>query len=87
MGYKVLWSPEAWGRDPFAHGGYLLAKTDQLIYATGIANIWVRDPMTMAMATSAPPNIRPADTCFGIWSTVLAENTLWVPSARSSTGR
>ena len=22
------------------------------------------------------PNIRPADTCFGIWSTVLAENTL-----------
>jgi probable F420-dependent oxidoreductase len=50
MGYKVLWSPEAWGRDPFAHGGYLLAKTDRLIYATGIANIWVRDPMTMAMA-------------------------------------
>ena len=50
MGYPVLWSPEAWGRDPFAHGGYLLAKTDRLIYATGIANIWVRDPMTMAMA-------------------------------------
>jgi probable F420-dependent oxidoreductase len=50
MGYKVLWTPEAWGRDPFAHGGYLLAKTEGLIYATGIANIWVRDPMTMAMA-------------------------------------
>lgn len=50
MGYQVLWTPEAWGRDPFAHGGYLLAKTDRLIYATGIANIWVRDPMTMAMA-------------------------------------
>lgn len=50
MGYKVLWAPEAWGRDPFAHGGYLLAKTERLIYATGIANIWVRDPMTMAMA-------------------------------------
>jgi len=50
MGYQVLWTPEAWGRDPFAHGGYLLAKTERLIYATGIANIWVRDPMTMAMA-------------------------------------
>jgi probable F420-dependent oxidoreductase len=50
LGYKVLWSPEAWGREPFAHGGYLLAKTDRLIYATGIANIWVRDPMTMASA-------------------------------------
>ena len=20
MGYKVLWAPEAWGRDPFAQG-------------------------------------------------------------------
>ncbi len=50
MGYRVLWTPEAWGREPFAHGGYLLARTDRLIYATGIANIWVRDPMTMASA-------------------------------------
>jgi len=50
MGYKVLWAPEAWGRDPFAHGGYLLAKTDRLIYATGIANIWARDPVAMASA-------------------------------------
>lgn len=41
VGYQVLWSPEAWGREPFAHGAYLLAKTDHLIYATGIANIWI----------------------------------------------
>ena len=40
MGYKVLWTPEAWGRAPFAHGGYLLAKTDRLIYLTGIAILW-----------------------------------------------
>ena len=50
MGYRVLRTPEAWGREPFAHGGYLLAKTDRLIYATGIANIWVRDPVAMASA-------------------------------------
>ena len=53
MGYRVLWVPEAWGRDPFAHGGYLLAKTERIIYATGIANIWVRDPMAMAMAAKS----------------------------------
>ncbi len=47
LGYKVVWSPEAWGREPFAHGSYLLANTDGLIYATGIANIWFRDPVTM----------------------------------------
>jgi hypothetical protein len=35
LGYKVLWTPEAWRREPFAHGGYLLAKTNRLIYATG----------------------------------------------------
>ena len=33
---------------------------------------------------SAVPNMRPADTCFGIWSTVLAEKTFRVPSARRS---
>ena len=32
----------------------------------------------------AVPNMSPALTCFGIWSTVLAEKTLRVPSARSS---
>jgi hypothetical protein len=31
LGYKVLWTPEAWGREPFAHGGYLLAKTDTIV--------------------------------------------------------
>jgi len=50
MGYKVLWTPEAWAREPFAHFGYLFGKTDRLIYATGIANIWFRDPITMASA-------------------------------------
>jgi len=34
---------------------------------------------------STVPNMSPAATCFGIWSTVLAENTFRVPSARSST--
>ena len=34
---------------------------------------------------SAAPNIKPADTCFGIWSTVLAVNTLVLPSACVST--
>ena len=32
----------------------------------------------------AAPNMRPADTCLGIWSTVEAVNTLRVPSALTS---
>ena len=42
-GYSALWIPEAVGRDPFSMIGYLAAKTDKLIYSTGIANIYARD--------------------------------------------
>jgi probable F420-dependent oxidoreductase len=66
MGYKVVWSPEAWGREPFAHGGYLLANTDSLIYATGIANVWVRDPMTMAAAARTLAELAPDRFILGI---------------------
>ena len=46
-GYGALWIPEAVGRDPFSLLGYLAAKTSRLVLATGIANIYARDPMTM----------------------------------------
>jgi probable F420-dependent oxidoreductase len=46
-GYRALWLPEAVGRDPFAFVGYLAARTSRLVFATGIANIYARDPMTM----------------------------------------
>jgi probable F420-dependent oxidoreductase len=47
LGYGALWVPEAVGREPLAHCGYLLANTERLVLATGIANIWARDAMTM----------------------------------------
>ena len=46
-GYAALWIPEAVGRDPFSILGYLGAHTGELTLATGIANIYARDPMTM----------------------------------------
>jgi probable F420-dependent oxidoreductase len=46
LGYPTLWIPEAVGRDPFVAAGTLLAATDRLNLATGIANIYARDPMT-----------------------------------------
>ena len=50
LGYSALWIPEAVGREPFPHAAYILSKTDKLIMATGIANIYARDPMTMMAA-------------------------------------
>jgi probable F420-dependent oxidoreductase len=46
-GYSALWIPEAVGRDPFSFIGYLAARTEELVLATGIANIYARDPMAM----------------------------------------
>jgi probable F420-dependent oxidoreductase len=50
-GYGALWIPEAVGREPFAHAAYLAAHTERLIFATGIANIYARDPITMSAAS------------------------------------
>ena len=50
LGYSALWIPEAVGRHPFAHAAWLLAKTERLIVATGIANIYARDAAASAAA-------------------------------------
>ncbi len=47
-GYAALWLPESRGRNALAHSAWLLANTQKLIVATGIANIYARDPMAMA---------------------------------------
>jgi len=49
-GYGALWIPEAIGREPLVHLAYLASKTSSLVLATGIANIWARDAVTMAAA-------------------------------------
>jgi probable F420-dependent oxidoreductase len=43
LGYSALWYPEALGYESFALGGFLLAHTQSLIIASGIANIYARD--------------------------------------------
>src|SRR6266581_5480301 len=47
-GYAALWIPESRGRNALVHSAWLLANTERLIVATGIANIYARDPMAMA---------------------------------------
>ncbi len=47
LGYQSLWLPEAIGRDPFAMASLLSAHTETLGFATGIANLYARDPMNM----------------------------------------
>ena len=44
LGYSALWYPEALSYESFALGSFLLAHTEKLIVASGIANIYARDP-------------------------------------------
>jgi probable F420-dependent oxidoreductase len=50
LGYGALWVGEAAYREPLTHAGFLLSATNHMVIATGIANIWVRDPFTMTAA-------------------------------------
>lgn len=45
LGYAALWLPEAWGREAFTNAALMLQSTSSMVIATGIANIWARDPL------------------------------------------
>jgi len=54
LGYGALWYSEAHNsKESLSHGALLLAATRQIVIASGIANIWVRDPMAMVAGANA----------------------------------
>jgi len=48
MGFGTIWIGEHLGREPFAACAIVLAATQRIQVATGIANIWARDATAMA---------------------------------------
>jgi probable F420-dependent oxidoreductase len=49
FGFAALWIPESLGsKEAFAQASLQLGAAKTLIIATGIANIWARDPVAMA---------------------------------------
>ena len=49
LGYPALWIPESLGsKEIFSHAALLLGGSDGIVIASGIANIWARDPVAMA---------------------------------------
>ena len=47
MGFGTIWIGEALAREAFAASAIILEATSHIKVATGIANIWVRDPTAM----------------------------------------
>lgn len=51
LGYSALWFGEApGGKEAFTRATTLLAATESLVVATGIASVWGRDPLNTASA-------------------------------------
>src|SRR6516162_2511770 len=48
LGYGAIWFGEAVGREALTHAGLLLAASRRIAIATGIANIYARDPLAMS---------------------------------------
>ncbi len=67
LGYPVTWIPESLGsKDVMAHSALLLAGSEQMIVAPGIANIHARDPMAMANGAKALAEAYPGRFVLGI---------------------
>jgi probable F420-dependent oxidoreductase len=61
LGFGALWFGEGLeAREAFSHAAWLLGSTERAVIATGIANVWARDPVAMAngwrMLTDAHPD-------------------------------
>ncbi|MFM7784319.1 MAG: TIGR03620 family F420-dependent LLM class oxidoreductase [Gammaproteobacteria bacterium] len=65
-GYGALWIPEAVGRDPFPIIAWMAAHTSRIVFATGIANIYARDPMTMKAIRKTLAEIAPGRIVLGL---------------------
>ena len=48
LGFGAIWFPESTGREALTNAGLLLGATNRIVIATGIANIYARDAVTMA---------------------------------------
>lgn len=67
LGVPSLWLPESLGsKEIFAHSSLFLAATSRLVIATGIANIWARDPVAMANGQRAISEAYPGRFLLGL---------------------
>jgi alkanesulfonate monooxygenase SsuD/methylene tetrahydromethanopterin reductase-like flavin-dependent oxidoreductase (luciferase family) len=48
LGYDSLWVTEFTGRDPYTTAAHILARTEHITIATGIANVYSHDAVVAA---------------------------------------
>ena len=84
LGYRALWTGEAIGREVLTAAQLLLAATDSLVVATGIANIWARDALAMAAGQLALQRRTPTASC---WASGCRTSHCSTSGARTTASR
>lgn len=66
LGFGAIWFPESVGREAFTHAALILGATKRIVVATGIANIYGRDPVTAAAAQKSLAEAYPGRFVLGL---------------------
>ena len=66
LGYGALWYPEAIGKESMANAALLLSWTERIVIASGIANIWARDPTASVSGANTVGDAYPGRFVFGL---------------------
>jgi probable F420-dependent oxidoreductase len=66
LGFGAIWFPESVGREALSNAALLLSATRRMVIATGIANIYARDSVTMAAAQNTLVEAYPGRFVLGL---------------------
>ena len=66
LGFGAIWFPESLGRESLTNAGLLLSATSRIVVATGIANIYARDPVTTAAGQNTLAEAYPGRFLLGL---------------------
>src|SRR4029434_5060113 len=66
LGCGAIWFPESVGRESLTHAALLLGATSRIVIATGIANIYARDPVTAAARQNTLAEAYPSRFLLGL---------------------
>ena len=91
LGFGSFWVPELFGREPFALAAALLARTERIAVATGIANVYARDPVACHAAASTLTEFSPGRFWLGLGVSNTGLNEArgghaWQPPVRKMRG-
>ncbi len=66
LGFGAIWFPESVGRESLTNAALLLSATSRIVIATGIANIYARDPVTTAAGQNTLAEAYPGRFLLGL---------------------